>query len=40
MDWHDILLTTFQVMFWLGLVLTVVMAVMSGAFHSEISSGS
>ncbi len=40
MDWHDILLTTFQVMFWLGLVLTVVMAVMSGAFHSEISAGS
>lgn len=40
MDWHDILLTTFQVMFWLGLVLTVVMAVMSGAFHSEIGAGS
>lgn len=40
MDGHEILLTTFQVMFWLGLVLTVVMAVMSGAFHSEIGAGS
>lgn len=40
MDWHSILLTTFQVMFWLGLVLTIVMAVMSGAFHSEIGAGS
>ena len=40
MDLHEILLTTFQVMFFLGLVLTVVMAVMSGAFHSEVSSGS
>jgi hypothetical protein len=40
MDWHSILETTFMVMFWIGLVLTVVMAVMSGAFHSEIGAGS
>lgn len=40
MDWHLDLETVFLVMFWLGLVLTVVMAVMSGAFHSELGSGS
>jgi membrane protein implicated in regulation of membrane protease activity len=40
MDWHPILETTFGVMFLVGLVLTVVMAVMSGAFHSEIGAGS
>ena len=40
MDWHSILTTTFGVMFLVGLVLTVVMAVMSGAFHSEIGAGS
>ena len=40
MNWHLDLETVFLVMFWLGLVLTVVMAVMSGAFHSEIGSGS
>jgi hypothetical protein len=40
MDWHDILATAFQVMFWLGLVLTVVMGLMSGAFHHELGSGS
>jgi hypothetical protein len=40
MDWHSILETIFLVMFWLGLALTVVMALMSGAFHHEIGSGS
>ena len=40
MDWHSILTTAFGVMFLVGLLLTVVMAVMSGAFHSEIGSGS
>jgi membrane protein implicated in regulation of membrane protease activity len=40
MDWHSILETTFLVMFWVGLVLTVVMGVMSGAFHHEIGAGS
>lgn len=40
MDWHSILETTFGVMFLVGLVLTAVMAVMSGAFHSEIGAGS
>ena len=40
MDWNSILTTAFGVMFLVGLVLTVVMAVMSGAFHSEIGSGS
>jgi len=40
MDWHSILETTFKSMFWVGLMLTVVMAVMSGAFHSEIGAGS
>src|SRR5262245_36219216 len=40
MDWHSILETTFGVMFLVGLLLTVVMAVMSGAFHSEIGAGS
>ncbi len=40
MNWQSILETTFGVMFLVGLVLTVVMAVMSGAFHSEIGSGS
>lgn len=37
---ESILGTVFGVMFLVGLVLTVVMAVMSGAFHSEIGSGS
>jgi len=32
--------TVFLVMFWVGLALTVLMALMSGAFHHEISSGS
>ena len=40
MDWHSILETTFGVMFLVGLALTVVMAVTSGAFHSEIGAGS
>jgi len=40
MDWHSILETTFIVMFWVGLVLTVVMSIMSGAFHHEIGAGS
>jgi hypothetical protein len=40
MDWHAILETTFLVMFWIGLVLTIVMAAMSGAFHHELGSGS
>jgi hypothetical protein len=40
MDWHAILETTFLVMFWVGLALTVLMGVMSGAFHSEIGAGS
>jgi hypothetical protein len=40
MNWHSILETIFLVMFWLGLVLTVVMGVMSGAFHHEIGAGS
>ena len=40
MDWYSILETTFLVMFWIGLVLTLVMALMSGAFHSEVSAGS
>jgi hypothetical protein len=40
MDWHSILETTFGVMFLVGLALTAVMAVMSGAFHSEIGAGS
>jgi hypothetical protein len=40
MDWQSILETTFGVMFLVGLLLTVVTAVMSGAFHSEIGSGS
>ncbi len=39
-DWHSILATTFQVMFWVGLVLTVVMSLLSGAFHHEIGAGS
>jgi membrane protein implicated in regulation of membrane protease activity len=40
MDWYEILRIAFQVMFFVGLILTAVMAVMSGAFHSEIGSGS
>jgi hypothetical protein len=40
MDVHAILETSFLVMFWLGLVMTVVMGIMSGAFHSEIGAGS
>ena len=40
MDWHGILSTTFLICFWVGLVLTVVMSVMSGAFHTEFGSGS
>jgi hypothetical protein len=40
MDWHRILETAFLVMFGIGLVLTVVMSVMSGAFHHEIGAGS
>lgn len=40
MDWHAILSATFLVMFWVGLILTVVMALMSGAFHHEIGAGS
>lgn len=40
MDWHGILETTFLICFWVGLVLTVVMAVMSGAFHTEFGAGS
>ncbi len=40
MDWHSILETTFLVLFWVGLILTVVMAVMSGAFEHEFGSGS
>lgn len=40
MNWHSILETTFLVMFWLGLVLTVVMGLTSGAFHHEVAAGS
>jgi hypothetical protein len=40
MDWTGIFLTTFQVMFFIGFVLTIVMGVLSGAFHHEIGSGS
>jgi membrane protein implicated in regulation of membrane protease activity len=40
MDWQKTLETTFLVMFGVGLLLTIVMAVMSGAFHSELGSGS
>lgn len=40
MDWHSILETAFLVMFWLGLALTILMALMSGAFHQEIGAGS
>ena len=40
MDWHSILETTFLVLFWLGLVMTVLMGVMSGAFHHELGAGS
>jgi membrane protein implicated in regulation of membrane protease activity len=40
MDWHSILETTFLVMFWVGLALTVVMSIMSGAFQHEIAAGS
>jgi membrane protein implicated in regulation of membrane protease activity len=40
MDWHGILETTFLICFWVGLVLTVVMAVLSGAFHTEFGAGS
>lgn len=40
MDWHGILETVFLVAFWVGLVLTVVMSVLSGAFHTEFGAGS
>ena len=40
MDWYGILETVFLASFWVGLVLTVVMALLSGAFHSEFGSGS
>lgn len=40
MDWHGILQTTFLIAFWVGLVLTVVMAVLSGTFHTEFGAGS
>src|SRR5262245_42732880 len=40
MDWHGILETTFAAMFFVGLVMTVVMGIMSGAFHSEVAAGS
>jgi len=40
MDWHSFLETTFLVMFWVGLVVTVLTGVLSGALHHEIGSGS
>jgi NfeD-like partner-binding protein len=40
MDAHAVLETVFLVMFWLGLVLTIVMGVLSGAFQHEIGAGS
>jgi len=40
MDWHGILEWVFLVLFWAGLLFTVVMALFSGAFHHEFGSGS
>lgn len=40
MDWHGILESVFLVAFWVGLLLTLVMAVMSGAFHHDFGQGS
>src|SRR5262245_219070 len=40
MDWHSILETGFQILFFVGLVMTVLMGLLSGAFHHEIASGS
>lgn len=39
-DFHGTLETVFLVAFWVGLILTLVMAVMSGAFQTEFGSGS
>jgi hypothetical protein len=40
MDWHGILQTAFLVAFWVGLLLTLASAVLSGAFQHEFGSGS
>lgn len=40
LDWHGILEYAFLIAFWLGLLLTVLMAAMSGAFHTEFGAGS
>lgn len=40
MDWHGILENVFLGAFWVGLLLTLVMAAMSGAFHHEFGQGS
>jgi membrane protein implicated in regulation of membrane protease activity len=40
MDWHAILEWVFLAAFWVGLALTLVMAMLSGAFHTEFGSGS
>jgi hypothetical protein len=40
MDLHAILETVFLGMFWIGLVLTILMGALSGAFHHEVGAGS